>query len=48
MYTLIINLNSTTFVTFSKEIEVSEMSSYQYLKLLVTEYKDNLEVQSEM
>lgn len=29
-------------------IEVSEMSSYQYLKLLVNEYKDNLEVQSEM
>lgn len=48
MYTLIINLNSTTFVIFSKEIEVSEMSSYQYLKILVNEYKDNLEVQSEM
>lgn len=48
MYTLIINLKSTAFVIFSKEIEVSEMSSYQYLKLLVNEYKDNLEVQSEM
>lgn len=46
MYTLIINLKSTTFVIFSKEIEVSEMSSYQYL--LINEYKDNLEVQSEM